>query len=299
MSLLPGWQVMLQAHAKKVETASSGSTGGRRRKKRTAPDSWGCDCDRSLESGKIILWVGVFAVWQRMVIWTNLQFPNGQQAWQSGILHWMINLNASLLQWQPVTAAKGPSNVTSQGSFEHHKQKHQEMIWTSGNAKSILVFGSEKGQIMVLRIWPWHPHVDTAKTSITRFDTLAVYFNKDAIACQMASAIIKLPMLQVMCQSILRIDVSWRSRGSLNTYLLPVIVMHLFAFFLHFVSKILNTFIISKTHYDIHEWGEGENHKTVWNLLDADRHSWYKNTFLNNACLLELAEKIFVVIASE
>ncbi|KIM79395.1 hypothetical protein PILCRDRAFT_10515 [Piloderma croceum F 1598] len=37
-SLLPGWQVMLQAHAKKVETASSGSTGGRKSKKWSAPD---------------------------------------------------------------------------------------------------------------------------------------------------------------------------------------------------------------------------------------------------------------------
>ena len=69
----------------------------------------------------------------------------------------MINLEASWLQRQPVTTAEGPSNVTSQGSLEFDKQKHQEMIQTSGNAKSILILGSEKDQIMVLQIWPWHP----------------------------------------------------------------------------------------------------------------------------------------------
>ena len=52
---------------------------------------------------------------------------------------WMINLEASWLQRQPVAVAEGPFDVTSQGSFELHKQKHQEMIRTSGNAKSILV----------------------------------------------------------------------------------------------------------------------------------------------------------------
>jgi len=124
------------------------------------------------------------------------------------------------------------------------------------------------------------------------------YFDKDALARQMAAALIKLPMLQVMCQDVLGIDVSWRSGGSLNAYLLPVIAVRPFAFFLHFVFKILNTFNTFKTCHDIHEWRRGKIYRTIWNQSDADRHDQYKNTFLDNAHLLALAERIFVVIAS-
>lgn len=69
------------------------------------------------------------------------------------------------------------------------------------------------------------------------------YFDDNSLARQMAAALIKLPMLQAMCQSMLGIDVSWGSGGSLNAYLLPIIAVRLFSFFLHFVLKILNTFI--------------------------------------------------------
>jgi hypothetical protein len=37
---LPHWQVVLQAHAKKVEIVAAGSNGGRKSKKRAAPDAW-------------------------------------------------------------------------------------------------------------------------------------------------------------------------------------------------------------------------------------------------------------------
>jgi hypothetical protein len=114
----------------------------------------------------------------------------------------------------------------------------------------------------------------------------------------MAAALIKLPRLEEICQSMFNIDISWRSGGALNAYLLPVIAVHLLA--TSCVRKYLILLLCFKTRHDIHEWGGGEIHKTVWNQSDADRHDHYKDTFLSNANthLLELAEKIFVAIAS-
>jgi hypothetical protein len=107
-----------------------------------------------------------------------------------------------------------------QGRPELYKQKHQEMIRTSGNAKLILVSGSDKGQILVLRIRPWHPHVDTAETLITRFDTLAVYTIDSSVInklgkydrfCELRKAILD------RTQAILLILRRWRGLRNLHT----------------------------------------------------------------------------------
>ena len=124
------------------------------------------------------------------------------------------------------------------------------------------------------------------------------YSDEDSLARRMAAALVKLPRLQEICQSMFNIDISWRSGGSLNAYLLPAIAVRLLATFC--VQKYLILLLCFKARHDIHEWGGGEIHTTVWNQSDADRHDRYKNTFLNNANahILELAAKIFVVIAS-
>ena len=124
------------------------------------------------------------------------------------------------------------------------------------------------------------------------------YFDKDALARRMAAALVKLPRLEEICQNMFNIDISWRSGGALNAYLLPVIAVRLLATF--WVRKYLILLLCFKTRHDVHEWGGGEIHKTVWNQSDADCHNRYKATFLSsaNAHLLGLAEKIFVVIAS-
>jgi hypothetical protein len=124
------------------------------------------------------------------------------------------------------------------------------------------------------------------------------YFDRDALARRMTITLAKLPRIEELCRIMFDFDISWRSGGSLNAYLLPVIAVRLLAPFC--VQKYLIFLLCLKTRHDVHECAGGEIHKTLWNQSDVDCHDHYKITFLSNdgARLLKLAQLVFGVIAS-
>jgi hypothetical protein len=55
---------------------------------------------------------------------------------------------------------------------------------------------------------------------------------------------------------------------------------------------------VLQTRHDVGEWEEGTHYATKFNTADTERFPRYRHNILNNPDLLEMARKIFVIIAS-
>ena len=65
------------------------------------------------------------------------------------------------------------------------------------------------------------------------------YKDDDSLAGRMSSAINKLPLILIICKERLGYNVSWASRGALNSFLLCVIVVCLILCLKHLIDIIM------------------------------------------------------------